>query len=134
VVNERGGVAMNQALPDSTVFRVEISGGTYFFEIYDENGEYVLPRGTELIIPGKDQTNFQIPKTINIGQSFELTPITSQALVFAITRPDMTTDSKNAGEPILLDQKGEYIIFGIFLGQTDICSSEGELWQIYLIL
>ena len=39
----------------------------------------------------------------------------------------MTTDSKNAGEPILLDQKGEYIIFGILLGKTDICSSE---WRI----
>lgn len=39
----------------------------------------------------------------------------------------MTTDSKIAGEPILLDQKGEYIIIGIFLRQTDICSSERRI-------
>lgn len=63
---------MNQASPDSTVFRVEISSGTYFVEIYDENGEFVLPSGAEPIIPGKDQTNFQIPKTTNICRSFEL--------------------------------------------------------------
>ena len=127
VVNERGGVAMNQVLPDSTVFRVEISGGTYFFEIYDENDECVLPSGAELIIPGKDQTNFQIPETINICQSFELTPITSQALVFAITRPDLTTDSKNAGEPILLDQNGEYVLVGTLPGQSDICPTERRI-------
>ena len=39
----------------------------------------------------------------------------------------MTTDSKNAAEPILLDQKGEYIILGILLGQTDIYSSERRI-------
>jgi hypothetical protein len=124
VINEKGGEAMNQPLPNATVFRVNIPGGKYFFEIYDEDDECILPSRDELIIPGKDQTNFQIPETLNICQSFELTPVTSQSLIFTITRPDLTIDTKNAGEPILLNQKGEYKIIGTLPGQVDVCPTE----------
>lgn len=124
VINEKGGEALNKGLPNSTVFRVDMPGGKYFFEIYDQDDECILPSQNEVVIPGKDQTTFQVPETINICQSHELTPITSQALIFTITRPDLTTDSKNAGESILLDQKGEYKIVGTLPGQTDVCPTE----------
>ncbi|TXE13987.1 gliding motility-associated C-terminal domain-containing protein [Algoriphagus aquimarinus] len=124
VVNEKGGVAMNQVLPNSSVFRVDIPGGIYFFEIYDDNDKCILPSRTELIIPGKDQTTFQVPNTINICQSFNLIPETSQALIFTITRPDLSIEVKNAGEEILLDQKGEYKIIGTLPNQSDVCPTE----------
>jgi hypothetical protein len=124
VINEKGGVALNQALPNAAVFRVEIPGGNYFFEIYDEDEECILPSRTDLVIPGKDQTNYQIPETLNICQSYELTPLTSQPLIFTITRPDQTTESKNAGEPIFLDQKGEYRIVGTLPDQAEVCPTE----------
>lgn len=127
VVNEKGGVVMSQVLPNSSVFRVDIPGGNYFFEIYDDTDECILPSSNELIIPGKDQTNFQIPETLNICQSFELTPVTSQALIFTITRPDLTIDSKNAGESIFLDQNGEYKIVGTLPGQIDVCPTESTI-------
>lgn len=124
VVNEKGGVAMNQVLPNSTVFRVDIPGGNYYFEIYDDNDECILPSSTELIIPGKDQTTFQVPNTLNVCQSFNLIPETSQALIFTITRPDQSVELKNAGEEILLNQKGEYKIIGTLSNQSDICPTE----------
>jgi len=124
VINERGGVALNKPLPNSIDFRVEIPGGKYFFEIYDALDKCILPGGTEVIIPTKDQTNFQLQPNINICKSFSLTPVTFQSLVFSITRPDFTTDSKDAGEPILLDQEGTYTIIGTLPGQTDICPTE----------
>jgi hypothetical protein len=127
VVNEKGGVAMNQVLPNSSVFRVDIPGGKYFFEIYDDNDECILPSRTDLIIPGKDQTAFQIPSDLNICQAFNLIPETTQNLVFTITRPDLSADTKNAGEEILLDQKGEYVIIGTLPNQTDVCPIEKRI-------
>jgi len=127
VINERGGVVINQALPDSIVFRVGISSGTYFLEVYDENEDCILPNDAEVKIPGKDQTNFELQRNINICQSFELIPATNQNLTFAITRPDGTTGRKNAEESILLDQKGEYIIIGTLPGQSDICPTERRI-------
>lgn len=124
VINEKGGVALNQALPDLSVFTVDIPGGKYFFEIYDDNNLCILPSQNELDIPSKDQTNFQIPETINICQSYELTPVTIQSLIFTITRPDFTTDTKNAGQSILLDQKGTYKIIGTLPSQSNICPTE----------
>ncbi len=124
VINEKGGVALNQALPNTSVFRIDLPGGNYFFEIYDEDEECILPSRNELVIPGKDQTNFQVPEALNICQSYELIPETTQALVFTITRPDNTTDTKNSGEPILLDQKGLYKIVGTLPGQDDVCPTE----------
>lgn len=124
VINEKGGEALNKGLPNSAVFRVDMPGGKYFFEIYDQDDECILPSQNEVVIPGKDQTTFQVPETINICQSFELTPVTTQALIFTITRPDLTTDSKNAGESIFLDQKGEYKIVGTLPGQTEVCPTE----------
>ncbi len=132
VLNEKGGVAMNQPLPNSAVFRVEISGGNYFFEIYDDNDECILPSINELTIPGKVQTNFQIPSTLNICQSFNLIPQTSQGLIFTITRPDMSVELKNAGEEILLDQKGEYRIVGTLPNQTEVCPTE-KIIEVELI-
>ncbi|RAI92002.1 gliding motility-associated C-terminal domain-containing protein [Algoriphagus yeomjeoni] len=124
VVNEKGGVAMNKVLPNSSVFRVELPGGFYFFEIYDDEDECILPSRNKLIIPAKDQTTFQIPQTLNVCQSFGLIPETSQALIFTITRPDLSTEIKNAGEEILLNQKGEYKIVGTLPNQSDICPVE----------
>lgn len=124
IINEKGGVALNQALPNSSNFRVDIPGGKYFFEIYDINDDCILPSQTELLIPGKDQTTFTVPGSLNICQSFDLIPVTTQNLIFTITRPDLTVDSKNAGEPILLNQKGEYKIVGTLPGQPDLCPTE----------
>lgn len=124
VVNEKGGVALNKALPNSSVFRVDIPGGDYFFEIYDENDECILPSRNELLIPGKVQTTFQVPYTLNICQSFALIPETSQALIFTIIRPDLSTEIKNAGEEIILDQKGDYKIIGTLPGQSEVCPTE----------
>lgn len=127
VVNEKGGIAQNIGLPNSAVFRVEIPGGNYFFEIYENNDddeECILPNSTELVIPGKDQTIFQVPSNLNICESFNLIPETSQALIFTITRPDLSVDIKNAGEQILLNQKGEYKILGTLPNQSDICPIE----------
>ncbi|WP_187177189.1 gliding motility-associated C-terminal domain-containing protein [Algoriphagus sp. AK58] len=124
IINEKGGVAKNEALPNSAEFIVEIGGGKYFFEIYSESEDCILPWKEELEIPGKELTAFEIPEEINICQSFQFTPNTKQALEFKLVKPDGTSEIKKAGEEFTIDQAGEYQLTGFIPNQNDICPTQ----------
>ncbi len=121
VLNERGVPVISRdttALND-TIF-IELPGGVYFFEIFDDN-DCSLPKSEEIEIPGLNQVSFSVPATINVCQSFELFPTTNQALEFLLTDPDGVETIFEAGDPGLLDKTGTYTIVGRIPGQDVLC-------------
>ncbi|MFC3415639.1 gliding motility-associated C-terminal domain-containing protein [Algoriphagus hitonicola] len=121
VLNERGIPVVAQDTTDlnDTIF-IELSGGIYFFEIFNESG-CSLPRSEEIEIPGLSQVSFSVPATINVCQSFELFPATNQPLEFLLTDPDGVETIFEDGDPGLIDKAGTYTIIGRIPGQDVLC-------------
>lgn len=126
VINEKGEVAIKDALPAANPFKIELGGGKYFFEILDKDS-CNLPTRELIEIPSKPQTSFSIPDTLTICGSFDLIPETSESLLFTLTDPSGNVSSASAGEPFTLTKAGEYSLVGILPNQDDICPSERKL-------
>lgn len=121
VISERGipFIAQDTTELNDTI-RIDLGGGKYFFEIFDGEG-CAQPEGEEIEIPGLSQVNFSVPTTINVCQSFELFPNTSQPLEFLMTDPDGIETIFEAGDFGLVDKAGTYHILGRIPGQDVLC-------------
>ncbi|SFT98428.1 hypothetical protein SAMN04489724_3162 [Algoriphagus locisalis] len=126
VINERGEVAIKDALPTANPFKIELGGGKYFFEILDKDS-CNLPTRELIEIPSKPQVSFFIPDSLTICGSFDLLPETSESLLFTLTDPSGNVSSASTGEPFTLTEAGEYSLVGILPDQDDICPSERKL-------
>ncbi|SDD14829.1 C-terminal domain of CHU protein family protein [Algoriphagus faecimaris] len=127
ILTERGIPAIFQDTTQlNDTIRVNLSGGKYFFEIFDGNG-CALPESEEIEIPGLSQVNFFVPANINVCQSFELYPVTSQALEFSLTDPDGLETIFNSGDFGLLDKAGTYTLVGRIPGQDVLCPFSREI-------
>lgn len=127
VLTERGIPVIEQDTTDlEDTIKLELSGGTYFFEIFNESG-CSLPRSEEIEIPGLNQVSFSVPANINVCQSFELTPTTNQPLEFLLTDPDGVETIFDAGDFGLLDKSGTYSIVGRIPGQDVLCPFQREM-------
>ena len=125
VINEKGIQVVKDALPATDNFQISLSSGKYFFEILDKDS-CNLPKREEIEIPGKSQTVFFTPSQLNICQTLEFTPQTTQALVFTLAYPDGSTQTKPAGDSFTLNQAGEHTIVGVLPNQSDICPAESK--------
>ncbi|HAZ25602.1 MAG TPA: hypothetical protein DCY95_14200, partial [Algoriphagus sp.] len=73
------GFIQNQQVVEQT-----LAGGTYFLELNIDGCAYPTQ---EIIIESKNLVNFSVPKKINICESFELIPETSEDLILTLTDP-----------------------------------------------
>jgi PKD repeat protein len=71
-----------------------------------------LGRNSIEILVTPEKVDFEIPTNLSICETYELTPITSQVLVFEITYPNGETTTRQSGEPLILNQNGVYTFFG----------------------
>ena len=123
VINEKGDVAIKNALPSVSPLKIELGGGKYFFEILDKDS-CNLPTKELIEIPSKPQSAFYIPDTLTICGSYDLIPEASQNLLFTLTDPTGNVSSANAGDPFTLTAAGEYSLVGLLPNQDDICPSQ----------
>ena len=126
VLSEKGDVITKQALPTINPFTIDLGGGNYFFEILDKDS-CNLPNRKIIEIPGKSQTNFNIPELLTICGSYDLIPETTEPLLFTLTDPSGNSSSKLAGEPFTITEAGEYSLIGILPDQSEICPSQLKL-------
>lgn len=118
--NSKGDLILKNALPEQDEFEISIGGGKYLFEILDKDS-CNFPKREEIEIPSKFQTFFLVPEELNVCQSLDFIPQTSQPLTFTLTYPDGKKETKPKGQPFLLTQKGDYSILGVLENQTEIC-------------
>ncbi|HCH45511.1 MAG: hypothetical protein CL554_19595 [Algoriphagus sp.] len=98
------GFIQNQQVVEQT-----LAGGTYFLELNIDGCAYPTQ---EIIIESKNLVNFSVPKKINICESFELIPETSEDLILTLTDPSGNEITKNSGEPFILTKGGSYSLLG----------------------
>jgi len=122
VISERGEELIKDILPNENPFKISLGGGKYYFEILDENN-CNLPNKQFIEIPSKFQTNFFIPNSLVICQSYDLMPATSENLLFTLTDPIGNKITKSAGEAFTITDEGEYTLVGSLPGQSEICPS-----------
>lgn len=120
VLTERGDEVLKEALPGENPFKITLGGGKYFFEILNKDS-CNLPNRDFVEIPGKVQTNFQLPETLTICGFYDLIPETSENLLFTLTDPSGNQSSKVAGEAFTITEEGEYNLVGILPDQDEIC-------------
>jgi hypothetical protein len=126
ILNQRGVEIVNQAVSGLDKLRVEIAGGTYFFQVYGTDS-CTVPKSEEFEIPGLDQVNFSIPGDLFVCQSYDLIPQTNQNLEFTlINKTTGTEETKAKDQPFTITEEGEFEIIGRLAGQGDLCPSLQE--------
>lgn len=126
VLNQRGEEVLNQTASGLEELRVDISGGTYFFQVYGTDS-CTVPKSEEFEIPGLGQVNYSIPGDLLVCQSYDLIPQTSQNLEFTlINKTNGTEETKAKGQPFTITEEGEYEMIGRLAGPGDLCPSLQE--------
>jgi len=123
VLNEKGDEILTESLPTENPFKITLGAGRYFLEISSINN-CDLPNNTFVEIPGKIQTNFRIPETLTICQTYELVPETTESLLFTLTDPLGNETEKKSGEAFIITEAGQYSLLGVLPDQNEICPSE----------
>lgn len=123
LLNFRGEEIFTQSASGLDTLRIEIGGGKYFFEVFGQDS-CLLPKREEFEVPGLNQVNFNIPSNLNICQSYDLIPTSSQNLEYILTYPDGSEIKKAANEPFTLTEAGEYTMIGRLAGPGDLCPTQ----------
>ncbi|WP_139316554.1 hypothetical protein [Algoriphagus marinus] len=97
------------------VFNTRI-GGTYEATLFSEikpgiNSSCELARINFTLDLTPEKVFFEIPTNLSICETYEFTPITTENLLFEITKPNGEILELNSGEPITIDQNGIYSFF-----------------------
>jgi len=120
LINEKGAVLREEPTGNLSLIKVNIPGGTYFFELVGED-DCTLPQSTQLVINSLESANFEVSSLISVCQSFDFAPITSLGLEFTITEPDGVQSNFSAGETFSLTKAGKHSILGFIPNQSVIC-------------
>lgn len=121
--NDRGALLLEEPIGNDSEIIIEIQGGTYYFEVFDED-ECVLPQLDQIIIPNLELVDFSIPPFLSICQSFDFIPQTNQELEFTLIFPNGSQEKKLSGDSFEITQEGEYLILGTLPNQSNICPVE----------
>ncbi|MFD2202127.1 hypothetical protein [Shivajiella indica] len=126
IIDDKRGLVDNEL-----EFEIPVARGNYMIELYDENGctyTYKFEEGVSdgiIRVRSVDQVSYTIPNLLNICQSFEFIPETSQNLKFRLTYPDGSVEERNFDQTFLLDQQGEYTILGSLIDESEgLCPRE----------
>lgn len=101
------GTVSQGTIENQDSLRVDLPDGRYFFELKIEGCTYPVE---EFEIRNQEQVDFSIPDQINICETFQFLPETSQNLAFTLTYPDGTEVNRNTGQTFTLTAAGEYIL------------------------
>ncbi|MFC0655517.1 gliding motility-associated C-terminal domain-containing protein [Mongoliitalea lutea] len=132
------GVLVNSGEFDSESqldFVVEVSGGTYFLEIFslieDSDDESCkVPNTVEIEVLGLPQVEFSVPEIINFCSNYELKPNfdTNQNLEFSLINLDDDSVEELVGASFLIEKEGRYALTGRSLDfPDDICPRRIEI-------
>ncbi len=111
VVRSNGNVYSGNYSNETSV-TVSVPSGRYEVEVSD--GDNCSSTSTEVYeVPGERQVNFSIPSDLRACQFYELTPESSQDLVYTLTKPDGSTVAGESGDQFRLDASGEYRLLGV---------------------
>ena len=120
LLNQRGDEVLNELASGLDELRIEVGGGTYFFQVYGLDS-CTLPKGEEFIVPGLAQVNYSIPGNLFVCQSYDLVPQTNQDLEFTLTDPSGNQQTLPKGQPFTITEEGDYAIVGRLAGPGDLC-------------
>ncbi len=119
VLSTRRGLVTSGLIQDQDSLYLELPAGTYQIEVTIEGCVYPIQSVT---IEANPQVLFSIPETFNFCETFDLIPETSEDLVFTLTFPDGTQETKPAQESFTLTQGGDYTLLGIAADpSSEIC-------------
>ncbi|PZV84583.1 CHU domain-containing protein [Algoriphagus aquaeductus] len=120
ILNLKGEVVANEAGNGLEELRVSISGGKYFFQVFDTDS-CTLPKSEEFEVPGLAQVSYSIPGDLFVCQSYDLTPESSFDLEYTLTYPDGSKKTLGQGAPFTITEGGDYTIVGRLAGPGDLC-------------
>ncbi|GMQ25085.1 hypothetical protein Aoki45_17670 [Algoriphagus sp. oki45] len=103
------GLVTQGTITDQDSLIIPVRGGRYLFELKIDGCTYPVENFT---IDSNPLVTFDVPNEINICQTFDLIPETSEDLIFELTFPDQSIQTLDAGEAFTLTQGGEYSILG----------------------
>ncbi|WP_198673022.1 hypothetical protein [Algoriphagus litoralis] len=96
-------------IPTSGQLNFPISAGTYLLELTADGCTYPVETIT---IAKATQVEYTVPSSLNICETFELKPETSQNLTFSLNFPNGNTETISAGQSYTLTESGTYTIIG----------------------
>lgn len=120
ILNRRGEEVVNQAVSGLDQLRIDISGGTYFFQVYGTDS-CTLPKSEEFEVPGLSQVVYTIPGDLFVCQSYDLIPQTNQNLEFTLTYPSGNELTLPRNEAFTITEGGSYSIVGRLAESGEIC-------------
>lgn len=103
-----GQIDKGEYLSEDTLL-FSLPGGNYLLELKVDGCTYPVE---EISIPKKPQVSFSNPREIQICESFEFKPETSEDLLFTLVSPDQSSQTISSGESFTLTQSGEYELIG----------------------
>lgn len=120
ILGEKGGVVRYESFSNLSDLEIEIQGGRFVFELYNQDS-CSLPQKEFIEIPAKDQVTYSVPEELFICQTFDLTPETKQTLEFELITPSESSIFKSANEPFTLTEGGTYKLIGRLPNQDEFC-------------
>lgn len=131
IINEKGAEIQNTSFVNETFVDIIIPGGRYYFELYSSDS-CSFPKAEFIEIPALDLTEFYVPDSITVCQSYDLRPETDQELEFELQYPDGSIVKKTYQESFTITEDGPYKLIGSLPGQGQICPSSKE-FEVKLI-
>lgn len=119
----RGEITIGQISP-AGLTTINLSAGTYLLELTVDGCTYPIQT---VSIESANQVEFTVPTTLNICETFILTPDTNQNLNFTLTFPDGSIENISSGDEFTLTEEGQYSILGTDKsGDINICPKKIE--------
>lgn len=109
ILSTSRGVIRQGAINDQDSLQVSLSSGRYFFELKIEGCTYPIE---EFRIENQPQVSFSNPALINICETFDFVPQTSEDLLFTLQFPDGTVQELSSGDAFILTEPGDYELIG----------------------
>jgi hypothetical protein len=92
-------------IPSSGLLDLDVSNGDYLLEVALDGCTYPLE---SFSIVDQSQVNFTIPSELQICETFDFTPETSENLLFTLTYPDGSNQALSSGKAFSISQAGTY--------------------------
>ncbi|UZD24452.1 PKD domain-containing protein [Algoriphagus halophytocola] len=122
ILSPRSGEIKSGTIPNSGELDIPLSSGQYLLEMIVDGCSYPIET---LSIAKQPEVEFTVPETLNICETYVLTPETDQNLRFTLTFPDLSTLEVNAGGSFTLTEEGPYSITAVDRnGASGLCAKK----------
>ncbi|EON78908.1 hypothetical protein ADIS_0501 [Lunatimonas lonarensis] len=106
VVRSNGAVVAG-TFDNETEVAVNVPPGSYEVEIRDA-ANCAQPGSVMYEVEGNRQVNFSVPASLQVCESFELFPSSTEELTYTVVRPDGSSVAGSSGVGFVVDQTGTY--------------------------